>query len=180
MITSICDPARSRYAIFRALSRLGFGCGSEPVADVVVLTDRPRHNPLEAWTLGIAFYFLLDVLVTELITKAFGLGTVSAVVLFVVAFPFMLFAVIASIALGTLLVRIFAPGANTDLRRRPDLQSRIQQIIILAVCVFLVAVGGTVGRWVAVVYIAAVILNAMIRVVESAFTKGERRSESSS
>lgn len=179
MITSICDPARSRHAIFRALGRLGIGCGSEPVADVVVLTDRPRHNPLEAWTLGIAFYFVLDVLVTELITRAFGLGTVSAVIVFVVALPFMLLAVVASIALGTLLVRIFAP-ANTDLRRRPDLQSRIQQIILLVVCAFLVTVGGRVAQWVAVVYIGAVILNGMIRVVESAFTKGARRSESSS
>lgn len=180
MITSVCDPARSRLAIFRALGRLGIGCGSDPVADVVVLTDRPRHNPLEAWTLGIAFYFVLDVLVTELITKAFGLGTVSAVILFVVAFPFMLFAVIASIALGTLLVRIFAPGGNTDFRRRPDLQSRIQQIILLAVCAFLVAVGGRAALSVAVVYIGAVILNAMIRVVELAFTKWGGRSESSS
>ncbi|MBW3565619.1 MAG: hypothetical protein KY459_12915 [Acidobacteria bacterium] len=180
MITSVCDPVRSRLAIFRALARLGIGCGSDPVADVVMLTDRPRHNPLEAWTLGIAFYLVLDVLLTELITRAFGLGMVSAVILFVAALPFMLFAVIASIALGTLLVRIFAPGADTDLRRRPDLQSRIQQVLMLAVCAFLVAFGGPVARWVAVVYIGAVILNAMVRVMESAFTKGRGRSESSS
>lgn len=180
MITSVCDPARSRHAIFRALGRLGIGCGSDPVADVVMLTDRPRHNPLEAWALGIAFYFVLDVLLTVLVTRTLGLGTVSTMIFFVVALPFMLFAVVASIALGTLLVRIFAPEANTDLRRRPDLQSRIQQIILIVVCAFLVAVGGGVARWVAVVYIGAVILNAMIRIVEWAVTKGARRSDSSS
>lgn len=180
VITSICDPSRSRLAIFRALSRFGLGCGSDPVAEAVVLTDRPRHNPSEAWTLGIAFYFVLDVLLTDLITRTFDLEMISAVVVFVVAFPFMLFFVVASIALGTLLIWIFAPGATADLRRRPDQQSRVQQILLITVCVIMVAVGGRVARWVAILYLGAVILNAMIRVVESTLMNGGRRSESSS
>lgn len=177
MIRSLCDSSRTRFALFRMLAKLGIGCGSLEPAEVVVLTDRPRHNPLEDWTVGISYYLIISSVFGDTAFRLFDGSHTIFVVTVLVFFPLSLFVTVASVGLGSLLL----DRVSTDVRKRPELQSRVQQIIIVVVSIGLVGFAISPARWIGAAYLWAIGLNAAVALIEMTFTgRKASRSETSS